>query len=519
MFVLRPYQEEIESDTREAIKQGYRAPLIQCPTGGGKTVTASKIFKGASDKGNRGLFLLPRRELVYQSEQKLQRYGVCPGIIMAGEPMHYERQIQLASFDTLHARAMKTQKIELPTAQIVGVDEAHLSVADTRKAIIGKYLGDKSIVFGLTATPARADGKALGDIYDVLVKSWSVRRMMDEGYLVECQYACPTKPDLAKVRTRGGDYVESDLDEAMDQPKLIGDIIDNWCRLASDRRTVVFCVTRKHARHVLEAYLKIGIRAEYVDGETPKRERAEIFRRVETGATQVLVNVFVATFGLDIPPLNCIVIARPTKSLVLFLQMIGRVLRPVFMDGEPDGKEMRLAAIASSIKKDALVIDHSGCVSEHGFVDDDVPWELNFEGTTSQKKVAQQKEKKAPKEIICDACKTPFKGTRFCPKCGHQMVQHGEPVPIYKADLQMVERDGKKANRSDSWDEKREFYAQALGYAIEKRYRTGFADQKYREKYGVWPNDPRVRNATASGNRNLIHGWIAHMAMRRRHSA
>jgi superfamily II DNA or RNA helicase len=517
-FVLREYQHEIERDTREAIKQGHRAPLIQCPTGGGKTVTASKIFHGAEQKGKRGLFLLPRRELVYQSAQKLQRYGVCPGMIMAGEPMHYERKIQLASFDTLHARAMRTQKIELPPADIVGVDEAHLSVADTRKAIIRRYLAT-AIAFGLTATPARADGKALGDIYDILIKSWSVRRMMDEGFLVEAIYACPTAPDLAKVRISKGDFVEKELEKVMDQPKLVGDIVDNWCRLASNRRTLVFCVTRKHARHVCDAFLKIGVRAEYVDGETPLEERKQIFRRVETGVTQVLVNVFVATFGLDIPPLDCIVIARPTKSLVLFLQMIGRVLRPVFMDGEPDGKEMRLAAIASSIKKNALVIDHAGAVNEHGFADDDIPWALKYEGTISQKKEAQAKEKQAPKEIICDMCKTAFKGTRYCPKCGHAMIPPGEPVPTHKADLQMVDREGSKANRKDSWEDKGEFYAQALGYALEKNYKEGFAASKYREKYGVWPDDPRVRNVVASGNRNLIHGWIAHMAMRRKYAA
>lgn len=515
-FVLREYQHEIERDTREAYKQGFRAPLIQCPTGGGKTVTASKILHGAEAKGNRGLFLLPRRELVYQSAQKLQRYGVCPGIIMAGEPMHFERKIQLASFATLHARAVKTQKIELPEAKIVGVDEAHLSVAPTLKAIIAHYVKER--VFGLSATPARSDGKALGDIYDVLIKSWSVRRMMGEGYLVECQYACPSVPDLAKVRVKAGDYVEGDLDAAMDQPKLVGDIVDNWCRLASSRRTVVFCVTRKHARHVTEAFKKIGVAAEYVDGETPRDERKDIFRRVELGITQVLVNVFVATFGLDIPPLDCIIIARPTKSLVLYLQMVGRILRPVYPDGEPNGKEMRLAAIAASPKKDALVIDHSGCVSEHGFVDDDVPWELNFEGSISERKLAAQKEKQAPKELICDKCKTPFKGTRFCPKCGHQMIPPGEAVPTYKADLQMVERDSNKANRKDSWDEKSKFYAQALGYAMEKRFKEGFAAAKYREKYGVWPNDPRVRNTVASGERNLIHGWLAHMAMRKKHA-
>lgn len=512
-FELRPYQAEARRELAAAFASGRRSILFQCATGGGKTVTAADILHGVERKGKRGLFLLPRRELVYQTADKLAHYGVTPGIIMAGEEMDYRRSIQLASFDTLHARAIRREKIQLPSADVVLVDEAHLSLAETRKNILARY--HESFLVGLTATPARGDGKPLGAIYKHLILSWPVARMIAEGYLVPVRYFAPSEIDLTGVRVQRGDYVETELEQRLDKPKLIGDIVDNWMRIAPDRRTVVFCVTRSHSRHVCEEFKRRGIAAEHVDGETPQDERAAILKRVASGQTQVLCNVFVASYGLDIPVLDCAVLARPTKSLVLYLQIAGRVLRPVYAPGAALATaEQRIAAF---LKKDALIIDHAGAVAEHGFVDDPVPWTLHGDESISEAKRKQEAERHEPKEIRCSACGCVFKGTRYCPDCGHAMIPPGKPVPIREADLVEVGRDaeGKRANKATSWDEKQRFYAEAKGYAREKGFVNGWAAHKYKEKFGVWPNDARVKDVAPVAPGALIHGWIKHMAIRR----
>lgn len=513
-FELRPYQIELKAACRQAIREGNRSVLLQCPTGGGKTVTAADIMAAVEGAGMRNLFLLPRRELVYQSFEKMVGFHVYPGIIMAGERADVSKRTQLASVDTLYARAVRTDRMEMPEADYVLVDEAHLFAAETRAAIIQAY--PKAKIIGLTATPARADGKPLGKLFDTLVLSWPTQRMVDEGYLVDQRYFAPSEPDLHGIRMhKDGDYQEKALGVVMDKPKLIGDIVDNWFRIASDRRTVVFCVTCSHGRHVCEEFVRRGVKAEYVDGDTPKNERKQIFKNIERGTTQVLVNVFVATFGLDIPILSCCVIARPTRNLVLYHQMGGRVLRPVYAPGLPiSTKEERLLAIACSAKPDCLIIDHAGIWHKHGKLPDHVPWALEFEGTISDAKRKEEQEAKAPKEMRCEECNTVFSGSRFCPSCGHQLIVPGKPVPVHQAEL--VEVGGNDANRKAADVDKIEFLSQAMGYAQEKGFHPRFADNKYLEKFGKSPPAEIRDVARPNGRRNVINGWLAHMGMRRK---
>src|SRR5690606_24629542 len=185
---------------------------------------------------------------------------------------------------------------------------------ETRETIINAF-GGEALVIGLTATPARPDGKPLGQVYDKLILGWPVSRMVEEGYLVGTRYFTPTEIDLKALKTSKttGDYTDKSAEAEMTKPKIVGDVVENWMRLANGQSTVVFCVTRKHARFVCDAFVKRGVRAEYVDGDTPEEQRKAIFERVESGETTVLVNVFVASYGLDIPRLAVCVLARPTK--------------------------------------------------------------------------------------------------------------------------------------------------------------------------------------------------------------
>lgn len=493
MTALRPYQWEAIESLRDSIRSGHRRPILVSPTGSGKTVIAVNVIRTAIEKGKAVLVVAPRRELISQISAMLARAKIDHGIIMAGEPRSLYARVQVASFDTLFARGVRTNRMQMPRADLVIVDEAHLSIAETRKKILAHY--EAATIVGLTATPARGDGRGLGEIYDDLVVVTSIRELTDNGYLTEARYFAPSEPDLAGIKlNKDGDYQEKQLGERMDQPTLIGGIVENWMRIARGLSTVAFCVTRAHSRHVCEQFLAAGVRAEHLDGETPLDERKAILARVASGETTVLCNVFVATFGLDIPRLSCAVLARPTRNIALYLQIIGRVLRTC------EGK------------REAVVIDHSGAVAQHGFVDDFVPWSLDEKETVAERKKKSQEANKAPKEIVCSHCKTVFKARRECPGCGYVMVARTDALPVHEAEL--LEVSAKKENRDATWDEKRAFMGGLKAYAEETGKAPGWAAHKYRAKFGVWPNDARVKDAPPAQYDAALRSWLTSQNIR-----
>ena len=466
---------------------------MQAATGSGKTVIAASIIKSAMNRMKRVLFLAPRKELILQASAKLAESGIEHGIIMAGEPRHMYARVQVASFDTLHSRAIRREVMLMPEADLVVADEAHLTIARTRKEILDSY--PDAVLIGLTATPARGDGRGLGEIYDDLIQVATIRELTEAGYLCSLRYYAPSKPDLDGLKlNKDGDYIAKALGERVDKVHLIGDIVNNWRRIASDKKTVVFCVNCKHSIHVCDEFNRNGYRAEHVDGETPADERKAIFDRVRSGETQVLCNVYVASYGLDIPSLECAVLARPTKSITMFLQTVGRVMRPG--------------------KAEALVIDHSGCVEEHGFVDDFIPWSLDADSTVKERKERQQKEKQEPREITCVQCKTVFKGRRDCPECGFEMVRHGKNIPTHQADLKEIKREQAKVKKEMSWPERISFYGQLKQYCIDTGKKPGWAAHKWRALAGTWPNDRRFKEARAIPVTTEVRNWITSQNIR-----
>lgn len=461
--MLRKYQSRIIESLR-TILRSHRRPVVVAPTGSGKSVIATEIVKNCQTNHASTLFLAPRRELIYQIHAMFEEADIRSGIIMAGEAYNLYADHQIASFDTLHVRAIRKDKIGMPKADVVIVDEARLSMSKSKQEILA-YYKDK-IVIGLDATPARSDGTGLGEYYDSMVNEVSVRELMDLGYLVEPEYYAPSTYDLSGVAQTKSDYIVESLARAVDKPKLIGEIFDNWIRLAGNKRTVIFCTNRKHSRHVRDEFLRHGIAAEHVDGETPKDERKDIFNRVYCGKTQVLTNVFVASYGWDCPPVECCVIARPTKNIALYLQQAGRILRPF------EGKEV------------ATIIDHTGVVGRFGFLDDPIPWTLEGKDIRELKKEVDE-ERHAPKEIICTQCATIFSGQRDCPRCGHQLIPGAEDIPTKKADLVKVKR--KNLTKDSPLPERLMFYQMLSHYGAGKGYKQGWASNKYRNKFGDWP--------------------------------
>ncbi len=460
--MLRDYQQLSVDGLRNSVATGHKRPILVASTGSGKTHIAVAIINNALEKGKKVLFLAPRRELIYQAHDRMKEHGVEAGMIMAGEQREVSHPVQVASFDTLHARGVRRQSMLMPEADLVIVDECHLSIAKTRKDILDHY--EESVIVGLTATPARGDGRGLGEIYDDLVQSISMRDLIEQGHLVPVRYFAPTKPDLRKLKTSKSDYVVKALGERMDQPKLVGDVIDNWQKICPDRQTVVFCVTRSHARHVWEAFEDAGVSAGYLDGDTPLDERAKILRDIADGTIQVLVNIFVATFGWDCPPVSCVVLARPTRNITLYMQTAGRGLRP--FDG----------------KKDCIIIDHSGAVQQHGFIDDLIPWTLSADVDIREEKKKQQRENAEPKDITCKRCKTVFRSARECPSCGYVMVKPGKPIPVYKATLKELAASGKATP-----EDKQTFWNKCIFQAKARNIKCGAAAHMYKAQFSCWP--------------------------------
>lgn len=489
---LRPYQEKAIAEVRNSFRRGNKRTILQLATGGGKTLLSSVVVKQAIEKGSRVLVIAPRRELVFQFHETLRRVGVDAGMIMSGVQMK-RSNVQIASFDTFTSWVDKKERMRAPKADLVIIDETHVYLRKQIEAIKAHY--QDSYVIGLTATPTRKNGTGLGVLYDDMVLGVSIRELTEQGYLSKVRYFAPSTPDLEKMSVSStGDYSESTLDEHMNKTSLVGDIVENWARIAGDRQTVVFCSSINHSVHVRDEFLKHGVKAEHLDGKTDSEERRQILERVANGETQVLTNVFVATYGLDIPSLSCAVMARPTKNIALYLQMVGRIMRVC------EGKE------------DAIVIDHAGVVQENGMAIDDQYWSLDTEETIRERTERKKAEKKEKKDIQCDKCKFVYKAERQCPNCGHEWELWGKEVPYIEADLEEI--NPAKENREKTWEYKIEFIGGLKQYARDKGFKDGWWQHKYKEKFGVWPNDKRVRDAKRCEISEEVSNYIKYINIR-----
>ncbi|MBJ6766212.1 DEAD/DEAH box helicase family protein [Myxococcaceae bacterium JPH2] len=421
MFKLRPYQSRALDAARSAFAEGKKRSLIVAPTGAGKTVIACALMESASKKGRRTLFLAHRAELIEQTSRKLNEIGLEHGIIKAGIEdgrVRPDALVQVAAVQTLDRR-----RDEMGNYSVVIVDEAHHTNAESWARVIEATRYDA--LLGLTATPYRADGKALGDYFDKLVLVSSLRDLIGTGHLVEPRVYGREPPDLRKVERRGNDYKLEQLAQVMDRPALVEDIVKEWRRLAAGRTTVVFATSIVHSKHIVEGFVRAGVRAGHVDGEMAAEERVAVLQRLAAGDLDVVSNCQVLTEGWDLPRCSAVVLARPTQSRSLWKQMCGRALRPC---PEVD-------------KNDCLIIDHAGCWKRHGFLTDEEA--LSLEGR-------EPRESSAPMRR-CPSCRAQFPGwPRYCPECGAALPRGGswlaeEPVlcepPLVEVGTQRSERE------------------------------------------------------------------------------
>jgi len=363
--------------------------LFVLATGGGKTCILATIAGSAAAKGNRVLILVHRRELIHQASSKLAWVGLKHGIIAADIPAT-DAPVQIASVQTL---ARRLGRIDWQPGLII-IDEAHHATAGQWSRILDHW--PNTYRLGVTATPCRLDGRGLNAAFDAMVLGPSVADLTLAGFLSPARiYAPPVIADLAGIRTRAGDYANDQAAAAMDRPTVTGDAISHYQRLASGQQAIAFCCNVKHAVSVCDAFKTAGIAAELLLGGTDNRD--QVVADFAAHRTKVLVTVDVVSEGFDVPSASCAILLRPTQSLGLYLQQVGRVLRPA------PGKDA------------ALILDHVGNVNRHGFPDDPHDWSLDD-------RMRRTKGRPAPSVRTCQQCFAAFKPQPQCPACGAQCV-------------------------------------------------------------------------------------------------
>jgi len=467
-IILRDYQTCVNCEVDAARAAGHRRILVCMPTGAGKTSCFCEIIRQEVAAGRTVLVLVHRRELLQQAVRRLYAAGIDAAIIAAGQPSRPGVAVQVAMVQTLYGRAVRSSAISLPPADVIVVDEAHHVIAGTWQKIVARY--PDAVLIGWTATPVRGDNRGFGDMFDVLIQGPSIPSLIAVGHLVRPKVWVPHIPNLKGVKSTGGDYNEKQLAERMDRQEITGDIPVHYLRHAAGLCTVVFAITRSHGVHIRDALLRAGVMAEYLDGSTPVEERDAILARLASGKTEVVVNVGVLVEGWDLPQLRCIILARPTKSFGLYLQIIGRGLRP------------------APGKSHCIILDHAGATLLHGLVDHEpIPWSLSPDRAIDHKSSSSKGVGVSPKLAACPECTAVYWPGKPCGACGWRPRPRSKPVEAHDGDLVEFGRDGGTKRIGPTEAERAAWHGMLATIAMERGYKSGWAAYKFFERFKGWP--------------------------------
>lgn len=485
-LTLRPYQSAAVQNLRLSLARGVLREMLCSPTGSGKTEIGMALVRGARAKHKRVIFLCNRVHLVEQTSRRFRKAGISHGIIQGENTARLYEHVLVASIQTVARRG-------LPKVDLIIIDEAH-TVAGSReyRAVIAAAKGVP--VIGLSATPyARGLGKHYdelgGPLFEHMTVAATIPDLIEAGYLVDCDVYAPSEPDMTGVKQARNafgdmDYTDADVGRAADKPELVGDIVTHWMRLARGTPTVCFAANIAHSKHIVERFLAAGVSAEHIDCYTDEDERRAILARVETGETLVISNVGILAEGWDFPACRTLILARPTRSLIRYIQMAGRVLRPHVS------------------KERALILDHSGTVIRLGFPTEEFPLELDDGKPGEAKGGAPEREKPLPK--ACPSCNY-LKSTHKCPQCGFAPERQAN-VDVRAGDLVPLQKKPKEKKMG-----RQEFYSQVLHIATRQGYKQGWVSNKYREYFGVWPRG--MRDIPAIPGKEVM-GFLKHLQIR-----
>lgn len=431
--VLRDYQVRGVSDVRGAFGRGRKSVALVAPTGAGKTVIMTYIAHGATAKGNRITILVHRQELIRQTAKALRAMDVCFGVVASGHEPEPRWPVQLAMVQTLANRPDA-----IPPPNLLMIDEFHHAVSYSYRQIITRYPAAK--ILGLTATPQRLDGKGLGTICEELVMGPTVQELIDLGFLCRPKYFAPPTPlDMTGVRRSMGDFNRQQTAERVDRPTITGSAVEHYQKICPGVSAVVFCASLKHSEHVRDQFNAAGIPAASIDGTLSDDDRIDRVDRLTDGRIKILTSVDVISEGFDLPSCSAAILLRPTESLSLHLQAIGRVLRPAL------GKDF------------AYVLDHVGNCHRHGLAEDPREWSL--EGKVGKKKSAGTQ----INLMTCPQCFTVHAPADCCPSCARVYPSNERKVVETAGDLEQLTAAKLAAEREAK--EKRQAVGRAKTYA------------------------------------------------------
>ena len=366
---LRDYQTKLVDQTLTAL-QTNNGVVVQLATGAGKTVVAAELASILSKRGANVAFVAHRRELLQQARNKLGDFATVASIVEASR---------------------------LPTApDVLFFDECHRSAADSWQKLGELFPAAK--VVGLSATPGRLDRKPLAPMFGEIVSGPPLRDLIRAGWLSDYRYFAPARPDLGAVKLREGEYDRAGAEAVMRSAIIVGDVVDHYRRLASGRPALLFAISVRASREMAERFNAAGIPAAHVDGETPDDERDAAFAAMRSGALKILCNVEIATEGVDLPDLGAVILLRPTKSLTLARQMIGRALRP------------------SADPRPVVILDHANLYYDHQAPDVEHVWTLD--GAEPRRKYEIEGGVR-PRSRRCPTCAYVHAWGPVCLDCGH----------------------------------------------------------------------------------------------------
>ncbi len=451
-IVLRPYQQDLVARCSRAFARGRRSVVMQLPTGGGKTATASEIIRRSLARGNKVVFAAHLDSLIEDTHQRLTEAGIYAGFVQAGRRAEPLAPVQVCSLQTLHARG------ERPAANLVIVDECHRAMASTVRAVLEAY--PHAFILGLTATPQRGDGQPLGDVFEELVLGPSVRELTVAKHLVPCDVLATTEPTDA----------------------LLSEPVDAYERAMPGKRALVFTATVNHAEWVAYGFNARGIPAAVVSGDTPRPERARLRAAVTEGSVRVLVSVNVFIEGFDLPAIEGIILARDFGVTSALLQAIGRGLRPSPATG----------------KTRCTVYDLRGSVNLHGLPDEDRVWSLGGKPRRTEKLTSLRR---------CMACAAIFRPAVRCPRCGERVDMTVAETKLPRV-LTREEREALREQRLDGLsqaDRDASYFFSLVHVAkTRRRMREGaarnWAEAEFKKRFGRG-YEPAAPAARAAGSR------------------
>jgi superfamily II DNA or RNA helicase len=410
---LRPYQEEVFTQIRNASIAGFRDICVVSPTGSGKTTIGAFILYSGGLKNNSGLVVAHRRELIYQWSMTLASLGVYHDIIASsssiiqikcdqvrrfGKIFYKDKApIKVASIQTLVVRYLHMDQSWIP--KIIVIDEGHHATIGSNYEFLFKHYS-KAVRLYFTATPERLDGKGLGASFggfcDTLIEGMQPKWLIDNGFLSKYRMFCPPMDfSLSDVESKFGEYDAKQIDGLIERSKITGDAIAEYLEHIPNEPAIVFCSSVKHADKTAEKFRNAGVKSESVNGNTHITDRKRILDGLGNGSVHVVTSADLIGEGVDIPNVRGVFGLRPTKSFALWRQMQGRGLR------------------VAEGKIDCMIFDHAGNCERHGLPDSEVSWSL--EG--SQKRSGSSKDNL--KVSVCPKCFSAFKPCKECPSCGH----------------------------------------------------------------------------------------------------